>query len=189
MGVDVARFGDDSTVIRFRKGRDGRSVSPIRLQGLDTQQVAARVAEEYLRYRADAIFVDGGGVGGGVVDRLRALRIPCFDIQFGGKSDRTDPDEPDTKFANKRAEMYGLMRSWLKIGAIENDEKVKASSPPSSTASTCATRFSWNPRPTSSATGHWLSLTMLTPSPLPSLIPWPLQLAAGGPWAQFETEP
>ena len=31
MGVDVARFGDDRSVIRFRRGRDGRSIPPIKL--------------------------------------------------------------------------------------------------------------------------------------------------------------
>lgn len=126
IGVDVARFGDDATVIRFRKGRDARSIPPIRLYKLDTVMIASKVAEEYLRYQADAVFVDGGGVGGGVVDQLRNLRIPCFDIQFGSKSDRSDPVEPDIKFANKRAEMYGLMKSWLRTGAIEDDEKLKA---------------------------------------------------------------
>jgi len=29
MGVDPARFGDDSTVIYFRRGRDARSIAPI----------------------------------------------------------------------------------------------------------------------------------------------------------------
>jgi hypothetical protein len=33
MGVDVARFGDDRSVIRFRRGRDGRPIPPIKLRG------------------------------------------------------------------------------------------------------------------------------------------------------------
>jgi hypothetical protein len=70
MGVDVARFGDDQTVIAIRIGRDARSVKFIKLRGMDTMQVAARVVEEAAGHRIDAIFVDGGGVGGGVIDRL-----------------------------------------------------------------------------------------------------------------------
>lgn len=125
IGVDVARFGDDESVIFFRKGRDGRSIAPIRLRGVDTMTLAGRVSEEYLRYRADAIFVDGGGVGGGVVDRLRQLRVPCFDIQFGAKADRSNIDD-QSRYANKRAEMWGYMREWLKGGAIPNDPDLVA---------------------------------------------------------------
>jgi len=36
MGVDVARFGDVASVIRFRRGRDARSILPIKLRGADT---------------------------------------------------------------------------------------------------------------------------------------------------------
>jgi hypothetical protein len=76
MGVDVARFGDDATVITFRIGRDARSIPSISLRGVDTMTVAARVVEEARLHKIDAIFVDGGGVGGGVVDRLQYLRMP-----------------------------------------------------------------------------------------------------------------
>ena len=90
MGVDVARFGDDQTVIRMRIGRDARSIPPVKLRGADTMTVAARVVEEAHKHRVDAIFVDGGGVGGGVVDRLRFLREPVHEVQFGAKSDRSE---------------------------------------------------------------------------------------------------
>lgn len=124
IGVDVARYGDDECVIYFRKGRDGRSIAPVRMrlqQGLsDTMTLAGRVSEYYHRYRADAVFVDGGGVGGGVVDRLRQLQVPVWDIQFGAKSDRAH-FEDSSRYANKRAEMWGYMRDWLKDGSIPND--------------------------------------------------------------------
>ena len=45
MGVDVARFGDDRSVIVLRRGRDARSVLWIKLTGADTMTVAAKVAE------------------------------------------------------------------------------------------------------------------------------------------------
>jgi hypothetical protein len=60
MGVDVARFGDDRSVIVLRRGRDARCVSWIKLTGADTMTVAAKVAEVAQQHRPDAIFIDGG---------------------------------------------------------------------------------------------------------------------------------
>ena len=123
IGVDPARFGDDSSVIWTRVGRDGISIQPIRLRGVDTQQLAARVAEHIntLRGRGNRLVicnVDGGGVGGGVVDRLNATGYEVNDIQFGGKA------VDGKKYANKRAEMWGSMRDWLVGGAIPHDEEL-----------------------------------------------------------------
>lgn len=121
MGVDVGRYGDDPTVIRFRRGRDARTVPPIELRGLNTMQVAARVVEEQNRHKCDAIFVDGGGVGGGVVDRLQMLRQPVIEVQFGGAADRgVATQEGMVVYANKRAEIWGSMRDWLPGGAIDD---------------------------------------------------------------------
>jgi hypothetical protein len=124
IGVDVARFGDDETVLTVRKGRDARSIPAIRLRGLDTMSVAARVVELAASLRADAIFIDGGGVGGGVVDRCRQLRLNVYDVQFGGKADRGDLLSQGESYANKRAEMWGAMRAWIATGAIESDDSL-----------------------------------------------------------------
>ena len=127
MGVDVARFGDDRSVIRFRRGRDGRSIPSIKLRGVDTMQLAARIVDENARYRCAAIFIDGGGVGGGVVDRCRQLGLQVTEVQFGGKSDRATVGENGAVvYANKRAEMWGNMREWLRDGAIDNDPELLA---------------------------------------------------------------
>lgn len=126
IGADIARFGDDCTVIAFRKGRDARIIPWIKLRGADTMQVAARIAEARAQHRADAIFVDGGGVGGGVVDRLRQLGEKPIEVQFGGRSDRTSVDDTSPATANKRAEMWANMRQWLAHGAIPDDVELKA---------------------------------------------------------------
>ena len=128
IGVDVARFGDDASVIYFRKGRDGRSITPIKLRNVDTMTLAGKVSEVYAQYRADAVFVDGGGVGGGVVDRLRQLNVPCFDVQFGSKPNGTGylTGDAGVQYANKRAEIWGAMREWLKGGTIPDDPELKA---------------------------------------------------------------
>jgi hypothetical protein len=128
LGVDVARFGDDESVIYIRKGRDGRSHAPLRFRGLDTMTLAGKVSEICAQYRADAVFVDGGGVGGGVVDRLRQLQVPVWDVQFGSKADGTGFMQGDsgTTYANKRAEIWGSMKEWLKGGAVPDDAEVRA---------------------------------------------------------------
>jgi len=127
MGVDVARFGDDASVIRFRQGRDARSIPPIKLRGVDTMELAARIADESARYEIAAIFIDGGGVGGGVVDRCRQIGLRVTDVRFGAKSDRPQLDHDRAiGFANKRAEIWGSMRAWLPNGAIDNDPELIA---------------------------------------------------------------
>lgn len=127
IGVDPARFGDDESVIYIRKGRDGRTHAPLKFRGLDNMQLAARVAEQYEFYRADAVFVDGGGTGSGVVDRLRQLRIPVIEVQFGASPDRSQPGQEAVAYSNKAAEMWGVMRDWLKTGgAIPDDNDLKS---------------------------------------------------------------
>lgn len=122
LGVDVARFGDNESVLYTRVGRDARSIPPVRLRGLDTMSLATRIVDEYTARKATALFVDEGGVGGGVVDRLRQLRVPVIGVQFGGKADRFGLEGDYSNYANKRAEMWGSMREWLKGGGIPPDK-------------------------------------------------------------------
>lgn len=129
MGVDVARFGMDRTVIVLRRGRDARTLPWVKLSGADTMTVAAKIAELAEYYKPDAIFVDGGGPGGGVVDRLRMLHHPVIEVQFGGKADRAGSNTQSGAiiYANKRAEMWGLMREWLSGGMLPtNDQELLA---------------------------------------------------------------
>lgn len=126
-GVDVARYGDDHSVIYIRKGRDARSIPPLKFNQIDTMTLAGKVVELYNQYRPQAVFVDGGGVGGGVVDRLRQLRVPVFDIQFGAKADRIQLNGDNSLYANKRAEIWGFMREAIKAGlCLPDDQELKA---------------------------------------------------------------
>lgn len=117
LGVDVGRFGDDPSVIYPRCGLDAMTREIEILPGSDTMATAGRVAAAYLRHGATVVMVDEGGVGGGVVDRLRQLRIPVMGVDFGSGPDGTNPDD-GTKYANKRAEIWGALREWLKRGSI-----------------------------------------------------------------------
>jgi hypothetical protein len=126
MGVDVARFGDDSSCIVFRRGRDARTIPPESHHGRDTMFLAGRVAELYASYRPDAVFVDEGGVGSGVVDRLLQLGVPVIGIQFGSRPDRLGVGGETHRFANKRAEMWGGLRQWLRGGCIPDDPSLRS---------------------------------------------------------------
>lgn len=118
LGVDVARFGDDISVLLERQGQ--RVTILATYSGLDTMQLAARVYEQMDREKYDAVFIDGVGVGGGVVDRLRQLNREVFDVNFGSKAN------DDAKFMNKRAEAYSDTRDWLKAGGCLPDDQALA---------------------------------------------------------------
>jgi len=107
-----------------RKGRDARSVPAVRLRGVDTMGLAARVVEMAQSLRADAIFIDGVGVGGGVVDRCRQLRLDVFDIQGSQKPANADVLSRSERYSNRRCEMWGALRAWLATGAIEDNEEL-----------------------------------------------------------------
>ena len=112
MGVDPARYGKDSTVIRFRRGRDARSIPPIELKGVDNMKVANLVADLIELHQPDGVFIDSGA-GGGIIDRLRERNYKIFEVGFGTVS--TDPT-----YYDHRTEMWAKMRDWLP-GAMIDD--------------------------------------------------------------------
>lgn len=124
LGVDVARFGANNSVLFPRKGRDARVLPRQSYNGLSTIELATKVFEFNSQFRPDGIMIDGGGVGGGVVDNVRASHLFCHEIQFGGKDDvgGTVWGCAGERYANKRAAMYGALRSWLRTGAIPDDD-------------------------------------------------------------------
>lgn len=125
-GLDVARKagGDESTLYK-RRGKDCRTMPPLHLRPNEdrkawTMQLAGIVAEHALREMPDAIFVDGGGIGGAVIDRLDQLGIPnVVEVLFGGKVD-------DRKYKNRGSYMYGVARDWLEAGGAIPDDEILA---------------------------------------------------------------
>lgn len=106
VGVDVARFGSDRTVIMVRQG--ARAFMPEVLENQDNMAVAARVAAVFDREAPDSLCIDVGG-GQGVIDRLRELGYPVIEVNFGARAMRP-------VYANKRAEMWDSLRGWLAQG-------------------------------------------------------------------------
>jgi len=127
LGVDVARYGANNSVLYFRKGRDGRSTPRQVYNGISTVELSNHVFDYWQRLRPDGIFIDGGGVGGGVVDNCRAKHLYVTEVQFGGKDDITGIvfDNSGERYANKRAAMYGAARSWIKTGLLPNDPDLR----------------------------------------------------------------
>jgi hypothetical protein len=114
MGLDVARFGDDRTVLIVREGH--RLVDCKVWKNRDLMETAQRTANLANQYRPKMIFVDGVGVGGGVIDRLRHMGYTNVeDVNVGRKA------HDDRKYANHRAEIYDRLRAWLKKDASIHD--------------------------------------------------------------------
>jgi hypothetical protein len=88
-------------------------------RGVDTMTLAAEVARHAAEKRPDAIFIDGGGVGGGVVDRCRQLALNVIEINFGSKATQS-------MYANMRAQCWGNMRTAIQDGIRlpDNDDLV-----------------------------------------------------------------
>lgn len=118
IGVDPARFGSDSTVIAVRQGRDIIAIK--RHKGDDTMETVGRVIEAIEEYKPMLVVVDEGGLGAGVVDRLKEQRYKIRGVNFGSKS------KNPLMWGNKRAEMWGEMREWLKTASIPNDRYLKS---------------------------------------------------------------
>lgn len=126
-GVDVARFGGDSTVITPRWGAVIGQQSSYHKE--DTMQTAGRVWPLIRNLPTDLTAVDVIGVGSGVVDRLHesqreqeALGIAQF-AQVVGVNVALPPTERPKElgemvFANKRAELYWQLAELFETGDI-----------------------------------------------------------------------
>lgn len=118
IGCDPAGDGDndpDRTAIVFRRGRVVPRVEYH--ERLNTMQIAGKLAEYWNEHQPDAIFVDKGGLGAGVVDRLREMNIPVIGINNAEKA------RDQEIYENRRAEMWWLMKKWFedKPCRIPND--------------------------------------------------------------------
>ena len=118
LGVDVARFGSDKTALCVRRGW---SVEYLRsFSRIDTMRTAGEAVTLVRDHDIPAVFVDEGGLGAGVVDRLRELRAPVYGVQFGGKARQSG------RFANMRAELFWELRRLFNdnLIAIPPDEEL-----------------------------------------------------------------
>jgi hypothetical protein len=118
IGVDPARSGMDSTVIVVRQGRDIVAIK--RYKGDDTMTTVGRVIEAIQEYQPAMTMIDEGGLGYGILDRLVEQRYKVRGVNFGWKA------KNPVMWGNKRAEMWGAMRDWLKTASIPPDKQLKS---------------------------------------------------------------
>jgi hypothetical protein len=118
MGIDPARGGADSTVIVLRRGRDLVTVK--RFHGEDTMMIVGRIIDLMDEFKPTMVVMDEGGLGYGILDRLNEQRYKVKGVNFGWKAKNS------IMWGNKRAEMWGAMKDWLKTASIPQDKQLKA---------------------------------------------------------------
>jgi len=120
LGIDVARYGDDESVIALRAGSSIRILDVIKRSDLMslTGKIIMRAREE----KVSSIKVDSDGLGAGVADRLRELGENVVEIHGGEKA--ADPE----RFKNRKAEIYWDFRERLVSGLVSlpNDLELQA---------------------------------------------------------------
>jgi len=108
-GLDVARFGADSSVLAVRHGNAITELTS--WKGLSLMELTGRVVDKYNklipRQRPAEILVDSIGLGGGVVDRLQELDLPVRGINVGEASSMS------ATYLNLRAELWFKLKDWL----------------------------------------------------------------------------
>ena len=115
IGVDPAWSGDDALEIVLRQGLMSRSLASLPKNDNDIE-VANMIARFEVEHKADAVFIDAG-YGTGIVSAGRTMGRNWQLVWFSGKP-------TDQGYYNKRAEIWGEMKKWIKDGgAIDpNDE-------------------------------------------------------------------
>lgn len=109
LGVDVARFGDDWSVVWPRQGLV--SFIPKRYRNLDGVLGAEQVNRKWLDWDADACFVDDtGGYGSSWIDQLKILGREPIPVGFANRASLEE------RYANKRMEIYWDGVQWIKNG-------------------------------------------------------------------------
>ena len=131
-GCDFAWGGEDSNVIRFRRGYDARTIPPIKILGEFTRDPAVmtnRLVDVLtrtwdvgggLKQKVAMLFLDSAGIAAPVEARLRALGFKnLMTINFGA-------DSPDPACAYFRDYMWEQTKQWLLEGAIDADAQLEA---------------------------------------------------------------
>lgn len=122
IGCDPARFGQDRTAIIFRQGRVAYNFQTYIKK--DTMETVGILHSLILEHKPARLFIDVGGLGAGIYDRLKELGHG--DIIVSCNSGSTPLDQ--NKYRNKRAEMWAEMKAWLTDGpvSIPDDDELHA---------------------------------------------------------------
>lgn len=119
-GLDIARHGDDSSVLCIRQGRKVHEIESYKISDLVT--LSGKVAEKIKAWKPEQVAIDVVGMGWGVYDLLGKWGYSDIlqTVQGGNKS------AEELKYVNKRAEMWDKMRIAIKEGIeLPEDEDLK----------------------------------------------------------------
>jgi phage terminase large subunit len=113
IGVDVAREGDDTSVIFPRQGLV--AFQPQQLRNITGTEGANLIATRVKQWGADAVFIDDtGGFGSSWIDNLNRLGHAPVPVKFNGKA-------VVDRYANKRTEMAYDAVAWIRAGGAIPD--------------------------------------------------------------------
>lgn len=118
LGVDVARGGGDLSWIIDRQGDFLGFNLNEKVNINDTMQLSYWIAKHIQNIKPSKVFIDSGGLGIAVVDRLKELNYGnvVIPINFASRAINYN------KFINKRAEIWYLLKEFIeKNGYIIND--------------------------------------------------------------------
>jgi len=106
-GLDVARFGDDNSVLWMRQGVYTKRIFSV--NGYDTVRLTNLLIFHMKEMAPAAVFIDiSGGLGAGVYDMTKTLGYKSvFPVNFGEKATKSNI------YRNKRCEIYGECKEWL----------------------------------------------------------------------------
>jgi hypothetical protein len=115
MGIDVARYGDDSTVICRRQGL--MCFPLIEIRSANTTEISGRAMYHKRETGSEIEMIDGtGGYGAGVFDAMLAAGGDPIEIHSG--SNACDSGH----YFNRRSEMWFEMAKWVKRGGCLPDD-------------------------------------------------------------------
>lgn len=128
IGFDPAWTGGDRHAMAWRRGR--RLIRVEGKTGLDTMQSAGWCKKVIDEDKPARLFIDVGGVGAGVYDRLCEMGYGHIvrAVNFGGSPFEPEPTEGGGP-ANRRAEMWMKSREWLEDPAgvqVPDDDVLQA---------------------------------------------------------------
>ncbi|CDM57386.1 terminase large subunit domain-containing protein [Rhizobium favelukesii] len=109
-GLDVARFGDDRTVLVKRRGNVMAEIKS--WNGADLMETVGKVMADWRIDKPEIVCVDSIGLGAGVADRLRELGVNVRDVNV------SEVAAFNPQAAKLRDELWLTTRDWLATRAV-----------------------------------------------------------------------
>lgn len=108
IGADIARFGDDATVLFPRQGL--AAFKPVEMRGANSTEVAGRLMQGKEKFGSELELIDEtGGHAAGVIDACALAGVALYPVNFSGKAD-------DSRYFNKRSELHFRFKEWVEGG-------------------------------------------------------------------------